>query len=144
MATLRDEIVAKCPPELLATRDADAIAAAVSAGRVRLVETKIGNGELLHTLGPVAGAQLLDALGQLAASTDPALRPIYYALDLLKRNDLDVSLQSTRGQLDTLATAGVLPAPAVAAVKALAERPDPVGEYDVRRVGWSDDGEWTL
>jgi len=35
--TLLDEIKAKCSPELLATRDADAIAAAVSVGRTRIV-----------------------------------------------------------------------------------------------------------
>lgn len=144
MSTLRDEIIAKCPPELLATRDAQAIADAASIGRTRLVETKIGEAVLLNVLGPVAGAALLDRLAELGKSAEPQLRPIYYAVGLLKADKLDVGSPATRGQLDALAAAGILPASAVAVVKALAERPDPVSEYDVRRIGWSDDGEWTL
>lgn len=142
--SLRDEIIAKCPPELLASRGTQAIADAVSVGRTKVVETLIGEGTLLNVLGPVEGAALLDGLAVLGQSTEPNLRPVHYAVGLLKADKLDVGSPATRGQLDALAAAGVLPAAAVAAVKALAERPDPVSEFDVRCVGWSDGGEWTL
>ncbi len=62
MATLLEEIQAKCSPELLATRDHDAIAAQVNIGRIRPSSLEIGNGTVLETIGLEAGNALLDAI----------------------------------------------------------------------------------
>lgn len=52
--TLLDEITAKCSPELIASGNTVAIAAAVSAGRTKPVKTAIGAGTIMSVLG--AGA----------------------------------------------------------------------------------------
>ena len=49
--TLLDEITAKCSPALIASRDFDAIALAVSAGRTKANTREIGNGTILEVLG---------------------------------------------------------------------------------------------
>ena len=135
--TLRDEIIAKCPSALLASRDEGAIAAAVSAGRTQLVDMLIGYGTVLDVLGPVEGAAVLDAL-EAAAVSVPAIK---WAMKLLDRGELDVSKASTRGQIDAL-TGTILTPTQAAAIKALAERPDPVSEYDVRCAMWDEHGNW--
>lgn len=144
MSTLREEILAKCSTELLASHDTDAIAEALSVGRTKIVETKIGQATLLNILGAVEGAALLDMLAALSKSTDPNLRPIAYAVELLKDEKLDIGSSVTRTQLDSLVTAGILPQAAVNAVKALAEKPDPISEFEVRCIAWSANGDWTL
>ena len=53
--TLLDEIKAKCPPDLLASQDADAIAAVVNVGRTSVVSRLGGIGAVLETLGVVDG-----------------------------------------------------------------------------------------
>ena len=115
--TLLAEIQAKCSPELLASRDFDAIAAAVSAGRVKLTQKLGGIGTVLETLGPADGAALLDALEAQAASV-PALK---WAFILINRGELDFGSPATRAMIDTLELG-----PAGAALKAVAEVPDPV------------------
>lgn len=60
--TLIEEIYAKCSPELIASRNHDAIAAVVNAGRVKTVETNVGNGTILEVLGITVGNALLDVL----------------------------------------------------------------------------------
>ena len=109
-----------------ARRDAQ-IAAALSVGRTRPVETFGGYGYVMERLGPTGGAALLDALESMAASSPP----IKWAFRLLERGALDFGSAATRAQLDALVVAGVLPAPAAAALKAGAEVADPVALDDV-------------
>lgn len=60
--TLRDEILAACSEELIASRDCDAIAAKVSTGRVRPNRREIGYGTILETVGFEAGNLLCDEI----------------------------------------------------------------------------------
>lgn len=107
---------------LVKDRNDVGIAAALSAGRVRPVETFGGYGYVMERLGPTGGAALLDALESMAASSPP----IKWAFRLLERGALDFGSAATRAQLDALVVAGVLPAPAAAALKAGAETDDPI------------------
>ena len=112
---------------LVHARNDVGIAAALSAGRVRTVETFGGYGYVMERLGPTGGAALLDALESMAASSPP----IKWAFRLLERGALDFGSAATRAQLDALVVAGVLPAPAAAALKAGAEGADPIALDDV-------------
>lgn len=106
---------------LLPTRNDVAIAAVLGAGRVRVVSRMINVGSVLDVLGPNDGAAVLDALEAMKSAV-PAVR---WAFVLLERNELDVGLASTRGQIDALT--GVVFSPTqAAAIKALAEQPDPI------------------
>lgn len=66
--------------------------------------TQVGPGTIMNTLGPTDGAALLDTI---QASTDPVMK---WGLQVVETGKLDISLQSTRAQLDSLVTAGVLTA----------------------------------
>jgi hypothetical protein len=55
MTTLLDEIRAKCPPELIASKEHGEIARIVSIGRTRPSSREIGNGTILEVLGLAAG-----------------------------------------------------------------------------------------
>jgi hypothetical protein len=123
---LRDEIIASGID--LSSRDPDVIAAEFSARRVMIVRTTIGIGTILDTLGPDAGAVLLDRLDSLRASV-PAIK---WAWVLIDRGDLDVGLTSVRTQIDTLASQDVMSLEQAAALKALAEKPNPITEFEVR------------
>lgn len=132
--TLRDEILA-LDPALLATRDDAAIAAAASAGRTRLVKTEIGNGLILETIGLASGNTLLDFL---ASQED-----FRHVRPLLEQGRLDVSSTLVRGALDGFAQGGVITQAEADALKALAEQPDPITEYDVRCAMYDPaTGEW--
>lgn len=115
--TLLEEIQSKCSPELIASREHGAIAEAVSAGRTR-VQTKLGGiGTVLETLGPDAGAALLDGLEAQAASI-PALK---WAWVLINRGELDFGSPATRAMIEVL-----VPSPAKEALLGVAVVADPV------------------
>lgn len=111
----------------LPLEDHGAIAAALSVGRTKLVPTNIGFGKVLDALGPVDGAAVLDTLEAAKASN----RPLYWAWNLLEKGELDVSLDSTRAQIDALAGAGAMTQAQADALKALAVQPDTVSATDV-------------
>lgn len=136
--TLLDEIKAKCPPELLAGQDADAIAAAVNVGRTRVVPRLGGIGAVMETLGSVDGPAVLDALDALKG-TVPAVK---WGWMLLERGELDFGSTVTRQMIDGLVMGGVMTEAQGLAIKALAEQPNPVTEFDVRRAIWADDGSY--
>ena len=121
--TLLDEIQAKCSPELIASRDHGAIAAAVNVGRKKIVSRLGGIGAVMETLGPVDGAALLDSL-EVTASTVPAVR---WAFVLINRGELDFGSLATRAMIDQLVTS-----PAKELLLAVAEVPNPITEFDVR------------
>lgn len=136
--TLLDEIKSKCSPELLASRDADAIAALVSVGRTSIVPRLGGIGAVMETLGAVDGPVVLDALDSLKA-TLPAVK---WGWVLLERGELDFGSVVTRQLIDGLVMGGVMTDAQGLAIKSLAEQPDPVSEFDVRKAIWADDGEY--
>ena len=136
--TLLDEIKAKCSPELLASRDSDAIAALVSVGRTSIVPRLGGIGAVMETLGAVDGPVVLDALDSLKA-TLPAVK---WGWVLLERGELDFGSVVTRQLIDGLVMGGVMTDAQGLAIKSMAEQPDPVSEFDVRRAIWADDGSY--
>lgn len=115
--------------------DTTALAASLSQGRTQTVSAFVGVGRVMDCLGPTEGAAVLDALDGLRAVSSP----VKWAWLLLERGELDVGLQSVRSQIDALTPAVFTPAQA-AAIKALAERPEIVSEFDVRCAIYADDG----
>lgn len=129
------ESIRALPAELRATRDTEAIAAALSLGRVRLVPTEIGAGSVLETIGLSTGNALLDAV---------AAAPDYrHVKPLLEQGRLRIDSPLVRATLDGLVPA-VLTQAQADALKALAEVADPMDELTVRRACWSDDGVWQV
>lgn len=123
--TLLEEIQSKCSPALIASRDYDAIAAAVNAGRTKVVPRLGGIGAVMETLGPVDGSALLDSLEGMIASV-PAVK---WAFSLVNRGELDFGSPATRVMIDQL-----VPSPAKELLLAVAEVPDPVSAHDVENV----------
>lgn len=136
LEALRAEIAGKVGAGVIATRDTQAIANALSAVRVAPTMREIGNGLVLEVLGLDAGNRVLD----LVHDTD-ALR---HVRPLLDQGRLVASSMLVRSWLDGLVTPGVITRGEADAVIALGYEPAPVGEIDVRRACWSDAGEWLL
>lgn len=136
--TLLDEIKAKCSAALLASQDADAIADVVNVGRTRVAPRLGGIGAVMETLGSVDGPAVLDALDALKG-TVPAGK---WGWVLLERGELDFGSTVTRQLIDGLVMGGVMTEAQGLAIKALAEQPDPVSEFDVRCAIWADDGSY--
>lgn len=101
----------------------EAIVAALNApdpslpALIELRPTRIGPGSVMAALGAAEGATLLDTLTALAAQS----RPIHWALQIIQRGELDLSVANARAQVDQLAVAGVMTATQAAALKAIAE-----------------------
>lgn len=97
------------------------IAAVLSVGRTRLVETHVDEGGVLATIGKLAGNALLDAI-----DNDPEFR---HAKKQLTNRGLDVAQPMVRADLDALAASELIvefTQTHAAAIKALAKRDDPV------------------
>lgn len=106
----------------LPNRRDDLIAQVLSAGRVRAVKTNGGIGTVLETLGPLDGAAVLDGLEAIKAGN----AAVKWAWFLIERGELDFGSPATRGMIDQLVAGGALPAAAGAALKAVAEVPNPI------------------
>lgn len=143
-----DEIKARVPASVRATRNSQAVADALNVGRTRRESRRIVEQDVLDVLGAVEGAAVLDAI-RAAAPPDgstPARRnsrPLAYAVDFLRSGrGLDVANPQTRAQLDGLAAQGLMTQAQADRLKALADVPDPASELEVRVVVWSPDGRW--
>ena len=106
---------------LLPARNDVAIAAVLSADRVRIEPKRVGIGTILATMRPNGGA-FLDALEQLAA-TDSNVK---WTLKLIEQSNFDIGLPATREEL--IAFAGEHPALTanIQALLAVAEISDPI------------------
>jgi hypothetical protein len=82
------------------------------------VETQIGIGSILDTLGPTAGANFLDAL-EVLAETTPVVR---WGLELIRGSGLDLSRPSARAQLEVLVAGRILQPAEGEALLALSRR----------------------
>lgn len=132
--TLLDEITAKCSPALIASRDFDAIAAAVSIGRTKPSAREIGNGTILEVLGLATGNALLDVI-----NTVPDFR---YVKPLVEQGRLTVGSPLVQATVQSLVPMGVLTQPQADALCALGFDPDPVTALQVNQALVSDDGIW--
>lgn len=156
--SLIDEIRAKCPPALLASRDTEAIAAAVSALRVRKDQTtkytSLGISERFPALGslpgPLAAEMVLQKLegfrDAALASADPATKllggAIKRQMQHLEGNGMAIGSPAVAQMLAVIVGAGGLTRAEMDALVSVAAVPDPVSDLDVRRALWSDKGEW--
>ena len=130
---LRDEILA-LDPALLALHDTQAIAAALPP-RVATQYIEIGKGKIISAIGLQAANAVLDVI-----DTHPDYR---HVKQLVENGWLDIGSAIARQSIDALVPA-VITAEQAAAVKALGELHHPVDEFEVRKICWSDDGEWAL
>lgn len=112
--------------------DTVALAAALSVGRTRYVETNIGVGTIIEVLGLAAANPVIDAL-----YASPDYRHVKPLLDQ-GRLRLDVVAQA--GMLQPLVTGGLLTQAQLDALIARAKEPTPVDEYAVRVAIYHDDG----
>lgn len=124
---LIDDILA-LPAELRATQDTQAIADALPPV-VTIRAREIGKGKVLGTIGLEAGNKLLDTIDNVA--------DFRHVKQLVANGWLDVGDALTRAMIDQVCTPEN-----GAALKALAEISTPIDEMTVRRVCWSDNGEW--
>ena len=112
--------------------DTQAIAAALSVGRTRYVETQIGVGTIIEVLGLAAANPVLDAL--YAAPDYRHVKP------LLDQGRLRLDAVAQAGMLQPLVTGGLLTQAQLDALIARAKEADPVDEYAVRVAIYNDDG----
>ena len=132
MAITKEEILAKCSAELIASRDCHAIAEAVSGGRTKPSNVMIGNGTIIAALNDLTAANaLLDVL-----HTDLRFK---YVVPLLDQGRLIVSdtmvVQTLQAFVPSILTQ-------VQADKliAIASVPDPVSIQDVADALYNADG----
>lgn len=119
---IRSAILASSELTALVRVNTQAVADALSIGKVKRIEFYASLGTPMKYLGPEAGAALLDTMETLSES-NPVVK---WGFKLLERGELDLGLDSTRAMLDAL-----LPPEAAAALKGLAEVPDAVTVSDV-------------
>lgn len=85
---------------------------------VTLVETRVGPGVIMATLGADAGAVFLDALDAMS-NTSPRIR---WAMFLIKGAGINIADPQVRQTIGELTTGGVLTAQQAATLLALAEQ----------------------
>lgn len=124
--TLREDITAACPPDVLASGDWEQIAAAVSKGRTRIVSRQIGIGTVLATVPN--GGKFLDALVGLGGQN----RDVFWAMELVKAGTFDIGMDASRKQMAALAEAIPPMAKGIEALLALAVEPAPVTAAQVQ------------
>jgi len=138
--TLLDEIKAKCSPELLASRDSDAIAAAVNIGRVR-----IGYASRESFAMWAAKHDVRAKIEDHANNPASPLRSIALALlDVLRSptEGIDFSVPDNALMLGVWVQSGEITQAQADELVALASHVSHVSEFDVRRAIWADDGSY--
>ena len=129
-----DEIRAaiSADPDLQAlVPDTEAIAAALSAGRVRYIETHIGVGTIIEALGLATANAVLDVI-----YTAPDYR---HVKPLLDQGRLRLDSAFVRDALQSMVPS-LLTQTQRDALVARAQVADPVSEFDVRCAIYNDDG----
>ena len=118
-------------PELLASRDYQAIADALSVGRTKSQPTAIGKGTIIGVLGMTVGNAFLDVIDNV-----PDYRHIK---DVILAGVFDVSLEASKFGIDAMVPA-VITQEQADALKALGAVPDPVTAAQVEVAMKNDDG----
>lgn len=132
MAITKEEILAKCSAEMIASRDCHAIAEAVSVGRTKPSNINIGNGTIIAALNDLATANaLLDVL-----HTDPRFK---YVVPLLDQGRLIVSDTMVVQTLQAFVPS-ILTQEQADKLIAIARAPDPVGFTEVAEALYNADG----
>ena len=121
-------------PALVASRDTQAIADALSVGRMKPSDREIGNGTILAVLGLTAGNALLDAINNV-----PDFR---HVKPLVEQGRLSIGGPLVAIALAGMVLEGVITQADADKLLAIAVEPDPVSEFDVRQACWADNGIW--
>lgn len=133
--TLRDEIISKCSPDLLALHDTNAIANVINSGRVKPNKVEIGNGTILEVLGLSVGNALLDII-----YTDSNFRHVKH---LVEQGRLTIDSPLVQGTVQSM-VGTVLTQEQANTLCSMGMDPDPIDELEIRKVCWSDNGDWLL
>ena len=130
--------------------DTVALAAALSVGSTEVYSRLVSaRGMAADYFGGPVGAEVVlmklegaaVALKASATQADKVLGSlIARQLGFLAGEGLDFGSPALRGMLDQFAAGGILTAEEVAGLKAIATRPAPVSEFDVRVAIFADDG----
>lgn len=158
--TLLEEIQLKCNPALIASRDAGAIAEALSVGRTRIDATEmyasLGISERFPELaglpGPL-GAELvfrkLEGFSTAALTSEDIVvsllgGAVIRQMGHLQRTGLAIGSPAVIAMLGAIVQVGGLTQVEADALISVAEVPNPITEYEVRKVCWADNGDWLL
>ena len=118
-------------PALVASKDYQALADALSAGRTKPQATAIGKGTIIGVLDMTVGNAFLDVIDNV-----PDYRHIK---DVIRAGVFDVSLEASKFGIDAMVPA-VLTQAEADALKALGTMPDPVTAAQVEVAMKNDDG----
>lgn len=133
--TLRDEIISKCSPDLLALHDTNAIANVINSGRVKPNKIEIGNVTILEVLGLPVGNALLDII-----YTDSNFR---HVKPLVEQGRLTIGSPLVQGTIQSMVGA-VLTQEQANMLCSIGMDLDPIDELEIRKVCWSDNGDWLI
>ena len=120
---LKDEILAKCSPDLIASRDESAIAAAVSAGRTAPNTLEIGKGTIIETIGIAEANTFLDVIDNA-----PDFRHIK---QLVLDGRLKIGSPLVQANVQAMVAAGKLTQAHADALCALGVSPAPVSSFEI-------------
>jgi len=112
-------------PALVASKDYQAIADALSVGRVKAIPTAIGKGTIIGVLGMTVGNAFLDVIDNV-----PDYRHIK---DVIRAGVFDVSLEASKFGIDAMVPA-VIAQEQADSLKALGTVPDTVTAAQVASV----------
>ena len=138
--TLLDEIRAKCPAQVLEGHDPQAIADAVSLGRV--IVGRVARGDLAIW---AATTGMRSKIADTAVNAASPLRDAALACqDLLLgvADAIDFAKPANVGMLHAWVAYGGLSQANADVLMAMATSPDPISEFDVRCALWAEDGNW--
>ncbi len=121
----------------LSLEDTEAIALALSAGRMRIQPTPIGIGTVLAAMAPVGG-DFLNALEQIGQSD----ANVKWALKMIEQATFDVGHPVTRAQLEAFKQSAPALSAGIDALLNVALVPDPISDLDVRRALRDEQGNW--
>lgn len=141
---LRSEIAEKVGAEIIATRDTQAIADALSVGRVRRVLVPIADLQ--------AHMQTVGIWWAIKGAARNPEHPAHAAADVVmdvasaRYENVDLTLPLVDVQFTALVAAGLMAQADLDALHAMSIKDDPVTEFDVRRACWAEDEaeKWLL
>ena len=123
MTTLLEEIQNKCSPELILSRDHQAIADVVNVDRTKPSTTEIGNGTILEVLGLTLGTTVLDII-----HATPSYK---YVVPLLEQGRLKIGSSVAQTAVQAFVTGGVLDQAQADSLKILGVVDNPISALQV-------------
>jgi len=138
MSNVTIEEIRGLPAEILETKNATLIAQFLPT-RISIVSKEIGVGTILAVMAP-SGGDFLNTLESLS----PVDSNVKWSLKLIERGEFDIGHPVTRSQLLRFISENPPLSGSLFALLKVAEIAIPVSEIDVRKVCWSDNGEWLV